>query len=129
MKEEDEKPDEEGEEEAENEDEGEPEVAQVARVPVPAAKGAKKKQQQGATADEDECEQSVEDPSMVGKPSGKRQRRAPAKRAEYTGYMYFVKATSFCRVSRVYSDVFRLYSACIPLGYRYTCILNVFRFI
>ena len=78
VKEEDEQADEEGEEEAEDEDDGAPEeVAQVA--PVPAAKGAKKKQQQGATADEDECEQSVEDPSVIGKPSGKRQRRAPAK--------------------------------------------------
>ena len=78
VKEEDEQPDEEGEEEAEDEDDGAPEeVAQVA--PVPAAKGAKKKQQQGATADEDGGEQSVEDPSVIGKPSGKRQRRAPAK--------------------------------------------------
>ena len=78
VKEEDEQADEEGEEEAEDEDDGAPEeVAQVA--PVPAAKGAKKKQQQGATADEDGGEQSVEDPSVIGKPSGKRQRRAPAK--------------------------------------------------
>ena len=45
---------------------------------MPAAKGAKKKQQQGATADEDGGEQSVEDPSVIGKPSGKRQRRAKA---------------------------------------------------
>jgi len=80
VKEEDEQADEEGEEEAEDEDDGAPEeVAQVAPVPVPAAKGAKKKQQQGATADEDGGEQSVEDPSVIGKPSGKRQRRAPAK--------------------------------------------------
>ena len=78
VKEEDEQADEEGEEEAEDEDDGAPEeVAQVA--PVPAAKEAKKKQQQGATADEDGGEQSVEDQSVIGKSSGKRQRRAPAK--------------------------------------------------
>ena len=77
VKEEDEQADEEGEEEAEDEDDGAPEeVAQVA--PVPAAKEAKKKQQQGATADEDGGEQSVEDQSVIGKPSGKRQRRAKA---------------------------------------------------
>ena len=59
VKEEDEQADEEGDEEAEDEDDGAPEVAQVAPVPVPAAKGAKKKRQQGATADEDGGEQSV----------------------------------------------------------------------
>ena len=81
MKEEDEQPDEEAEEEAEDEDDGAPEVAQVAPVPVPAAKaakGAKKKQLEGATADEDGWVQSVEGPSMLGNPPGKRQRRAKA---------------------------------------------------